>query len=323
MSIGQRLLAATIASAIAFAPPVLAQSPSLETGIALYAAASYDEALEAFEGARQGPLSPGDAVELERYRMLCFLALGRTAAAAAAAEDLLEQRPDYWLSEGDAAPHVRALLEATRSQVVPGLMRRTYDGGKRAYDSGDYAAARDAFTRLDLWLADSRVAAVDSGLADLRTLAKGFLELSVARAARPAGGAVAPAAPPARPLVAPAAGTTRLVAASAVSAPFTPLDFLVYDARDRDVLPPRVVSQRVRGWWETMAGEPPAGTPLGDVAVVIDSTGRVVEASIERSVNRAYDAIVLESSKQWRYEPARLRDRPVRYRQIVSAVSGW
>jgi hypothetical protein len=116
---------------------------------------------------------------------------------------------------------------------------------------------------------------------------------------------------------------TRLVNAAAVSAPFTPLDFLVYDARDRDVLPPQVVSQRVRGWWETTMGEPPAGTPLGEVAVVIDGTGRVVEASIERSVNRLYDPLLLASAKQWRYQPARLRDRPVRYRYVVSAVSGW
>jgi tetratricopeptide (TPR) repeat protein len=322
MSIRQRLLAAAVACATAIAAPALAQSPSLESGIALYAAASYDEALEAFEGARQGRLSPGDRAELERHRMLCLLALGRTAAAADAAVELLEQQPDYWLSETQAAPHVRAMLEATRSQVVPGLMRRTYDGGKRAYDSGDYAAARDAFTRLDQWLADAHVTAVDPSLADLRTLARGFLELSAARAARPANGPVGPA-PPARPPVAPTVGTTRLVAASAVSAPFTPLDFLVYDARDRDVLPPQALSQRVRGWWETAAGEPPAGTPLGEVAVVIDSTGRVVEASIERSVNRLYDTLLLESSKQWRYQPARLRDRPVRYRQVVSAVSGW
>ena len=131
MSIGQRLLAATVACATAIAAPALAQPPSLETAITLYAAASYDDALEALERARQGRLSPGDRVELERHRMLCLLALGRTAAAADAAADLLEQQPGYWLSEGEAAPHVRALLEATRSRVVPGMMRRTYESGKR------------------------------------------------------------------------------------------------------------------------------------------------------------------------------------------------
>ena len=108
----------------------------------------------------------------------------------------------------------------------------------------------------------------------------------------------------------------------AVPPPFTPLDFLVYDASDKDVVPPQVVSQLVSGWWETAKGQPPAGTPLGAVALVIDDAGRVVEATIDRSVNRVYDAILLESAKQWRYRPARRGQRAVRYRHIVSLVSG-
>ncbi len=198
MSTGQRILAAAVAWTTLVAAPVRAQTPSLEAAITLYTAASYDEALTALEGARQLSLSPGDRVELERHRMLCLLALGRTAAAADAAAHLLEQRPDYLLSEVDAAPHVRAMLEATRRRVVPGVVRRTYEGGKRAFDAGEYEHAREVFTQLGQWLADTRVAAANPGFADLKTLSNGFLQLSMSGAARHATEPVASAAPTAR-----------------------------------------------------------------------------------------------------------------------------
>ena len=194
MSISQRLLAATVAWATMSAAPARAQTSSLEAAITLYTTASYDEALVALEGARQLPLSPDDRVELERHQMLCLLALGRTAAADDAAARLLEQRPDYVLSEGDAAPHVRAMLETTRRRVVPGMIRRTYEDGKRAFDAGEYGRAREAFTQLGEWLADAHVADADPGSADLRTLSNGFLELSILGAARHAIKPVAPEA---------------------------------------------------------------------------------------------------------------------------------
>jgi hypothetical protein len=371
MSKGQRLLAATVAWATLGAAPVRAQTSSLEAAITLYAAASYDEALMALEGARQLPLSPGDRVELERHRMLCLLALGRTAGAADAAARLLEQRPDYVLSEVDAAPHVRAMLEATRRRVVPGMMRRTYEGGKRAFDAGEYGHAREVFTQLGQWLADTHVAAADPGFADLRTLSNGFLQLSMSGAARhatePAASevptallaaahselpwsavsavrmdpasidpldkdtdefaladlaleAVIPVLPEPTVTVASTRATTGSAAASTATPPFAPLDFFTFDAGDKDVVPPQAMSQEISGWWGAM-GEPPAGTPLGAIDLVIDDAGRVVEARIYRSVNRLFDAVLLQSAKQWRYRPASRGGRPVRYRRITSIVS--
>ena len=372
MSINQRLLAATIAWATIGAAPAPAQTQSLETAITLYTAASYDEALVAFEELRQLPLSPGDRVELERHQMLCLLALGRSAAAVEAAARLLEQRPDYVLSEADAAPHVRAMLETTRRRVVPGMIRRTYDDGKRAFDAGDYGRARQAFTQLGEWLADPQVAAADPGFADLRTLSGGFLELSIVRAARDAITPVAPepttvrlatahvelpwsavtavpmhsasidalaqdtdetpgaAAPldtviPVSPEPTVTAASTLAAAgpaaASTVPPPFAPLDIFTFDPHDKDVVPPQALSQALSGWWGAM-GEPPAGTPLGVLDLVIDAAGRVVEARIHQSVNRLYDAVLIQSVKQWRYRPASRGGRPVRYRRIANIVSG-
>ena len=114
---------------------------------------------------------------------------------------------------------------------------------------------------------------------------------------------------------------TGAAATSTVPPPFAPLDIFTFDPHDKDVVPPVAVSQAVSGWWGAM-GEPPAGTPLGILDLVIDDAGRVVEAGIYQSVNRLYDAVLLQSVKQWRYRPASRGGRPVRYRRIINIVSG-
>ncbi len=115
---------------------------------------------------------------------------------------------------------------------------------------------------------------------------------------------------------------TGAAAPSTVPPPFAPLEFFSFDAGDKDVVPPQAVSQEISGWWGEK-GEPPAGTPLGVVDLVIDHAGRVVEARIHESVNRVYDAVLLESAKQWRYRPATRSGRPVRYRRLTSIALPW
>ena len=105
------------------------------------------------------------------------------------------------------------------------------------------------------------------------------------------------------------------------SPPFAPIGIFTYDWRDKEVVPPVAVAQSVSGWWGSM-GEPPAGTPLGAIDVVVDETGRVVDARIYRSANRVYDAVLLESVKQWRYRPATKDGRPVKYRRVTGVLSG-
>jgi Gram-negative bacterial TonB protein C-terminal len=104
-------------------------------------------------------------------------------------------------------------------------------------------------------------------------------------------------------------------------APFAPIDIFTYDWRDRDVVPPVPVSQALTGWWGSR-GEPPSGTQLGAIDVVVDEQGRVADARIYLSVNRVYDAVLLESVKHWRYAPATRDGRPVRYRRVTGVVSG-
>jgi TonB family protein len=281
--------------------------------------------------------------------MVCLLALGRRGDATDAAARLLAQRPDYALSEVDAAPHVRAMLEATRRRVLPPMIRETYQEGRRAFGAGDYRRSRDVFLQVGQWLDQSHVVGADPTFADLRTLSESFLDLSVLRLEREITQRAAVEEPDGAPIephgelpwaalsavrMEPASLDPRAetiseppipspmsaVAAGTEPPPFAPLDFFTFDARDEDVVPPRPVSQEISGWWGSM-GEPPAGTPLGALDIVVDDTGRVADARIHQSTNRVYDAVLLQSARQWRYEPARRDGRPVAYRRIIRIVS--
>lgn len=459
-------LAVAVAVAVLWsaAGPRAFEAPTpLQAALDLYAAAAYDEALAALDAVSGAGLSSDDRVVVAQHRMLCLMAMGRTAAAERAAADLLTLRPSYVLGAHEASPRVRAMFDDTRKRVLPGVVRELFTAARRLYDAGEVDDARAAFSSVAQALADEAVVAGNATLADLRTLADGFLVLSAAASPRPAtDGAVAapdalrdsaappvapapaqaaieplptdaeraagaalaaPASPPASapvrivddsaslvsfptdpavswrqgegdvepphddaragedapvahdsapdptrlhepiaevpavasatpsataplapesasasapvtsaadvvaaPAIAPAAFEGSMAPsaphpASAVGAPFAPIDIFTYDWRDKDVAPPAPVAQAVSGWWGSM-GEPPAGTPLGAVEVVVDEHGAVASARIYQSVNRIYDGVLLESVKQWRYRPATRGGRPVKYRRITGVVSG-
>jgi Gram-negative bacterial TonB protein C-terminal len=351
MSLMHLTVAAGLAWALATPPAVLAQEGAvaaspLQAGIALYASASYDEALDALEAASRIDLALEDRVTLAQHRMLCLLALGRTAAADDAAASLLETKPDFVLTATEASPRVRARFDETRRRVLPAVVRRVYTDAKRAYDGGNFTQARDGFAQLAQMLADPQVAAADPAFADLGTLTDGFLQLSAAALERQAArrdsdkvqaalavlqptstSAFLPMSEPvAAAMMAPEVPSvpdieTPAAVAPVVPPPFTPIGIFTYDWRDKDVAPPTPVAQAVSGWWGSM-GEPPAGTSLGAIEVVVDEGGRVVDARIYQSVNRVYDAVLLESARHWKYQPATKDGRAVKYRRITGVVSG-
>lgn len=325
-SVGLALVLATVA-------PAAAQSP-LGAALDLYAAASYDEALAALDQARAAQPTGDDLVTIERHRLLCLVALGRTSAAQDVVAGLLDARPEFVLTASEASPRVRSVFDTARARVLPDLARRRYVEAKRAYEAGDFAAAHDEFTRVGALLAEPAVAA-DPATADLRTLADGFLQLSAAGLARARAerdlatvqAAMRVIELPATPLFAAPPGLAAPV--SAVAPPplaiepprFTPMGIFTYDWHDADVTPPVALAQPLTGWWGTM-GEPAPGTQLGAVEVEVDERGAVTNARVYLSVNRIYDNVLLESVKQWRYEPATKDGRPVKYRRVTGVVSG-
>lgn len=357
MTLAHLTTAAGLAWALAVVPAA-AQSP-LSAALDLYAAASYDDALAALDGARHAQPSTDDLVTIDRHRLLCLVALGRTAAAQDVVAGLLDARPDFVLTAGDASPRVRAVFDAARARVLPDLVRRRYADARRAYDAGQFDTAADGFSQLVGLLATPAMAALDSSTSDLVTLADGFLQLSIAARARtraatdlqivraamrvvqvtnPSPASELPAMlasgspvaswtmrPVALPHPPPAAGEVDVAtpgAAVAVESPkFAPLGIFTYDWRDADVTPPVAVAQPVTGWWGSMR-EPAVGTQLGAVELVVDESGGVTDARVYLSVNRVYDAVLLESVKQWRYRPAVRDGRAVKYRRVTGVVAG-
>jgi TonB family protein len=51
--------------------------------------------------------------------------------------------------------------------------------------------------------------------------------------------------------------------------------------------------------------------------VVVDETGAVELAVMSVSVTAAYDKIALAAARAWRYTPATVNGRPVKFRKVV------
>ena len=47
--------------------------------------------------------------------------------------------------------------------------------------------------------------------------------------------------------------------------------------------------------------------------IVIDETGRVIDASVRQSMNSAFDAMLVRAARTWKYRPAMVNGTPVRF----------
>jgi hypothetical protein len=267
----------------------------LNTAKDLYASARYDEALSVLNGLR---IEAVDRRAVEQYRSLCLLALGRNSEAESAIANVVKEDPAYRPGESES-PRVRATFTDVRKRLLPDLTTARYQTAKLAYDRRDWAAAEEQF-RLVLALIDDPD---NSGrLTDLRVLAAGFLELSVR--------AAAPPPPPVEPKP-----TAPPVAAAAPPSPAGPLPGKIYTAEDEGVTPPVVVRQDIPGVPQSLMA---MARPRGLVDVVIDELGRVVGLTIRGSIHPTYDAQILTAARDWKYKPATLNGRPVKYRRLIS-----
>jgi TonB family protein len=55
----------------------------------------------------------------------------------------------------------------------------------------------------------------------------------------------------------------------------------------------------------------------GLLEVTIDEQGRVIQAKLRLSLHPIYDSQLLASARDWRYQPATLNGRPVKFRKII------
>jgi hypothetical protein len=276
---------------LALAPAAAAQD-ALSAARDLYASASYEEALSAFGRLKDGATMTASA-EIDRYRALCLMALGRAAEANTVIESIVLNDPLYQPAESEAAPRVRAAFSAVRQRVLPGVARTFYVDGKAAFDRKAYPEAIVALEKT-VDVIDNIEGENKAGLGDLRVLAAGFLDLSRA--------AVGPPPPtPAKPAVAAAAEPAPAKPAPAVT---TNLVVLKQD------LPPVPYSLVAAG----------TGEYRGVVEVDIDEAGNVTSSRMIQTVHAFYDPILLKAAREWKYEPPRVAGKPTASKKRVEVV---
>jgi Gram-negative bacterial TonB protein C-terminal len=257
----------------------------------LYQSAAYDEALSTLQrlSSARATLSATDIRELEEYRFLCLSALGRTQEARLSMAAVVASDPLYRLEASATSPRILTAFQEVRRELLPALTSTIYAEAKTAYDRRDYAAAQDGFESVLALQADPDM---QGRHADLATLARGFLDLSVAALK-------AVAAPTPSPVV--------TMPAPIVDAPSL--------ARPADIKLPVTVRQNV-------PPVPPSVMRMGVLRpgmleILIDETGKVEGARFITPIHPVYDQMVLNAARAWRYQPATADGTPIKFKKTL------
>lgn len=265
---------------------------SLSAARELYVAAEYEDALALLDRLQASTHEPDERRTIEQYRAYCLLALGRADDAERAIAAMVTATPLYKPAGADVSPRVRSTFADVRRRVLPSIIQDKYTAAKVAFDGKNFALAAALFGEVVDTMADADVADVvrQPPLADLRTLAVGFRDLSTSAAAPPLA-AHAPAAP---------------------AAAIVPSPPKIYMSNDANVFPPTVVRQ----------GLPPfpaaiAVARAGVLDIVIDEAGHVESAVMRKPVDPRYDEQVLAATRSWVYKPAMREGVPVKYRKML------
>lgn len=282
------ICASALLISVAFSVTANAADASLAAARDLYVSASYDDALAMLGTLSSGSRSLEERQSIDLYRTLCLFALGKTADADRVIEAMLLRDPLYRASDEELSPRVETAFQTARRRILPTVIQQKYADAKTAFDKQDWTAASAGFAEVLKSMGDPDISAAAGTppLADLKTLALGFKDLAVK--------STPPPPPPAPKIV-------------EAPKPFRPVK-AVYSAEDRDVLPPVAVQQRVPKY--------PANVtrPLqGMVQFVVDETGAVQAATMPMSIDMSYDGMVISAAKKWRYQPAMLDGKPVKY----------
>lgn len=284
--------------ALVLASPAVAQENPLSVARDLYASARYDEALAMLNGVRQQESSnPTNLRYVEQYRSLCLLALGRGAEAEAAIAVVVASDPMYLPTETEASPRVRTAFSEVRQRQLPDIARTRYAAAKALYDRKEYGAAEQQFRELLRLIDDPDM---NGRLGDLRVLVMGFVDLTAANAAPPAP---EPKPEPRREETPPPA-----------PAPAAPDPRRVYSMEDEGVTAAQPIRQDVPRVPVQISNQT---RERGILDVTIDEQGRVIAAAIRVGLHPIYDSQILLAAKEWRYQPATMNGRPVKFRKII------
>jgi len=292
MRMNASVLTCTFAVLVLSGPRLHAQD-SLEAARQLYASAEYTHALSMLNA-----LSNVDSPREERraialYRTLCLLAVGRGQEAERAIESMVSADPLFRPDAEEIPPRMLKAIAETRKKMLPSILQEKYKDSKAAFDRQDFGRAAFGFKEMLDGLGDPDIslAASQSPLADLKTLAIGFYELSSKAMAPPPVAAPAPAEallPPGPP--------------ATMQAP------KLYTADDRNVIPPQAIRQQIPAFPGKVTV-----AKTGVLELVIDQTGNVESALMRVPVNAQYDRMATTAAKNWQYQPAMVDGAPVKF----------
>jgi TonB family protein len=295
----RRDFASTVALTISLLAPAAAGAQDTLGPIrALYASAEYEEALSAIGRLKSDDGAAASSIEIDRYRALCLIALGRSAEADQAIEAIVKGDPLYQPGSGDASPRVRAAFSEVRRRVLPDLVRTLYADAKASFERKSMVEAAEKLEKTLKVIDDPDCEGTE--LDDLRLLVVGFLDLAKAAAPAPAptaastANAAAPAPPANTGAPAPPAALPAIVNAVALKQDMPKWSLPNLGSR----------SAEYRGWIE----------------VEIDEQGTVVNATITDAVHPMYDPLLLKAAREWKYEPARRGGQPIKSSRRVEVV---
>lgn len=277
----------------------LAAQESLSAAKDLYASAAYEEALTMLDGLKKTSDAPPDNQGIEQYRAFCLLALGRKADAERAIEEVVTTDPLFQPDETDTSPRVRGAFADVRRRMLPAIAQQKYVMAKETFNRKEYAAAAVQFKEaLEVMDDPALDLTKEPALADVRTLANGFLELSVAASTPP------PAPEP--------------LASDPAPAPASPAVPRTYASTDEGVIPPTTVKQEFPHVPKTAV--PSSAMGKGMLELVIDERGQVESALLREPISPLYDRMLITTAKGWKYRPATKDGQPVRFRKIIQVT---
>jgi TonB family protein len=284
------IVIAAVVCVLLLAPRVQAQE-SLENARQLYASAEYDSALTMLNGLMTSSSTREERRTVALYRTLCLLATNRRAEADRAIETLVSQDPLFRPNVEEIPPRMRTAIADTRKRLLPAILQQKYAESKAAYDQKDFAVASVGFKEMLEGLSDPDIAAAasQSPLADLKTLAVGFYELSVK--------SLPPPVPP-----------PTKVAEAPVPTPSVAQAPKLYSVEDRNVVPPIAVKQQIPAFPGRVSA-----AKTGVLELVIDNTGAVESATMRVSVNPQYDRLATSAARTWQFQPATIDGSPVKF----------
>lgn len=275
---------------------VRAAGGDMTTAKSLYASASYEEALAQLNSIDH----VDDPEQVEQYKALCLLALGRSSDAERALERIVTARPLFRMEAADVSPKLVTMYRDVRRRMLPATARELYTKAKASFEMKNYGASADQFKELLAIVNDAKDTGDATSLGDLKELGEGFLRLTQERQAATARQGASVAAPP--PTAAPPA------------APRT-----VFKVSDRDVVPPVSVSTPLPRWMPPRASVAQQ-TFKGVLEMVIDEQGAVESLALRESIEPLYDPELLVAAKLWRFRPAMRQGKPVRFMKTVEIV---